>query len=64
MLQEFFFTDGDISDEIFGSFGVGSHVIPVSSQKFTNMRYLALYLEGSTSISLINIALDIVLTLA
>ena len=56
-----FATDGDISDELSGSFGVGSHIIPVSSQKFTNMRYLALHLEGSSSISLINIALDIVL---
>ena len=58
-----FATDGDISDELSGSFCLGSHIIPVSSQSFCTMRYLALYLEKSASISLINIALDVVLLL-
>ena len=59
-----FATEGDISDKLSGSFGVGSHIISVSSQTFTNMRYLTLYLKSSTSISLINIALSVVLIIA
>ena len=59
-----FATDGDISDTLSGSFGTGSHIIPVSSQKFTNMQYMVLGLEGSSSLSSINIVLDIVLALA
>ena len=53
-------TTGDISDEISGSFGKGSHNIPVSGQKFTDLRYLVLYFEASTSLSLLNISLDVV----
>ena len=41
-----FSTDGDISNELSGSFGLGSYIIPVGGQKFTKMRYIVLYLEG------------------
>ena len=53
-------TTGDISDEISGTFGQGQHIIPVSSQKFTNMTYLLLYFEVSPSLGALNFLLDTV----
>lgn len=58
-----FAADGDITDTLSGSFGNGSHIIPVSGQSFTNMRYLILSLVGSDRISRVNIRLDVVLLL-